>query len=411
MEKETGERFMVRLADEELEVEGLDALLSLARSSRLSPTTRVRREGQEEWILAERIPALRLHFSADSWDGLEGIQLGRTENTEAPPELVDLPPAAIEMMSEPLESLEEPSSVEDLPTEALESVGPQMVIHSSSRSKRRRKGARDKTEDFASLSAPAPISTSGELIEFPVGSMDREIDDLNPMIQTLERLGHKSEEAPPRQGSRWGGLAFFGLLMFGGIGLMSWYLSTSAQARYPEVPDEPILSEPEDEALDDDFAQLEIELREALARRSQSFDLSRGPQVDKIDQDQRIGEAIAEDLQFRMNISAGVQVIADVLSFKNGADRMPREIGLQITLGTTSERLDHDLGAVGLVVGRLITDFNLEMVRSTGLSNHFKVVMRVGNGSQARQLEVDWREAHKLYRQRLSLEDFLSAVR
>jgi hypothetical protein len=413
METERGERFTVRLADEEIEVEGLDALLNLARSSRLSPTTRVRREGQEDWILAERIPALRLHFSANSWDGLEGIQVDDGPAIEAPTELVDLPEGALEIMSEPVESCEEPPSVEDLPTGALTPVAPQMVIHSDNRSKRRRKEARERMEPVRPDPA-GPISTSGEVIEFPVGAGPETggVEGSNPVLEALERL-EKSVTPPPPQtpGARWAGLGLFALMMFGGIGLISWYMSTTAQARYPEVPDDPQVQQVQSEIENDDYVALEIELREALSRRSETFDVSRGPQVDKNDQDQRVGEAMEQDLQFQMKVSPGLQVIADVLSFKNGSDRMPRELGLQITLYSSEERLDHDLGAVGLVVGRFITDYNLEVVRSKGLSNHFKLAVRLGNGGPLRQFEMDYRETRKLYKQSLSLQDFLATVR
>ena len=114
------------------------------------------------------------------------------------------------------------------------------------------------------------------------------LEGSNPVLEALERLEQKSSPPPPQTSSaRWAGLGFFALLMFSGIGLVSWYLSTTAQARYPEVPDDPLGPQDQEqvETEDNGFAELEIELREALARRTDNFDVSRGPQVEKNDQD------------------------------------------------------------------------------------------------------------------------------
>ena len=75
---------------------------------------------------------------------------------------------------------------------------------------------------------------------------------------------------------------------------------------------------------------------------------------------------------------------------------------------TTRQRLGRDLGAVAMVVGRFIAEHNLMVVRSPGLSNHYKVSMKVGNGGTVEQYELDWRESRKLYQQRLSLGEFIS---
>jgi hypothetical protein len=404
------QRFRVRLSDGETSVEGIEGLLELARTAVLSPTTHVCREGKEEWVMAERIPALRLHFSTTSWGGLEGFEIDSESEQDEPTDVEDLPMEALEPVLEPLAPSSDPASVEDLPLEALTPMGaPQMVIHSDNRSKRRR---REEEARSAKLSEPLPepsASTSGELIEFPVGALPDAQEESHPILDALNRLESRRSPDAPRAQVRWRGLVLLAMIMFGGVGLMSWHLETEATVTRPPIPDDVSTQAQAAQSQGEEpgLAELEAELRTALKRRPGLHEVSRGPLVEKNEQDAKVEEAIKKDLQFQMKVLPGTVVFADVLSFKNGADRMPHELQLEVTLVSDASRLRRDLGSVGLVVGRFITDYNIGLVKSQGLANHFLVKLRMGNSGSMKVVQMDWRETRKFYKQSLTLKDFL----
>ena len=197
--------------------------------------------------------------------------------------------------------------------------------------------------------------------------------------------------------------------MFGGLAMANWYLSTTAQTQYAPVPDDPTVHGPQEEVEATQIAQIEAGLREDLARRTKFYDVDRGPGLDKLDQDAKLEDAIKDDLMLYMKVSPGIQVRVDVLGFKNGRDRMPEELGLEITLPTTQAKFSRDVGAVALVMGRFITELDLKLVRTKGKVHHFEVRLESSSGG-SQVLQIDWREARKFYRGSLSLEDFLDGM-
>ena len=275
------ERFTVRLSDGEVTVEGLDALLALARSSQWVP----RRAGASGWSKRtgfglNAFPALRLHFSSDAWDE---VQEDVDEEVDDAPEIMDLPMDAIELVVESSETVSNEPSVEELPEGALTPMnGPQMVVHSDNRSKRKRKQASPKREQPPVVLTPPPpnsISSTGELIEFPMGldiSRWGSRQSRSSGLGTLDQGDHDDTDLGGRALGTIGGLC---LLDVWRVAMLDFCVSTEATWSNPSVEDQPLttVDGSVEEVLDGSLADIELDLREAISRRSpKRHDVSQG---------------------------------------------------------------------------------------------------------------------------------------
>lgn len=391
-------------------MEGLDALLALARSSQLGPTTRVRRDGQENWIRAERIPALRLHFSSDAWDEVpEDVD----EEVDDAPEIMDLPMDAIELVVESSETVSNEPSVEELPEGALTPMnGPQMVVHSDNRSKRKRKQASPKREQPPVVLTPPPpnsISSTGELIEFPMGLDIVDEEHANPAVQALERLTKGTTATPTSAGVRWGRLVGFACLMFGGVAMLDFCVSTEATWSNPSVEDQPLttVDGSVEEVLDGSLADIELDLREAISRRSPKRHDVSGKGLSSIEHDKKMEALIQRDLLFPMGVTPKL-VNVTVASRQPGEQRAPRVLNLRLDIQSDLQKIDRDLGAVALVVGRLAAEIDPEKINS-GSGDEFQIQLFV-QGAASQTVYMNWTQARQFYQERLTLADFLEKL-
>jgi hypothetical protein len=207
-------------------------------------------------------------------------------------------------------------------------------------------------------------------------------------------------EEPVASSSRWGWIAIFGLAMVGAALLLRAYVLTeaavpSAQAPEPSPAPAPISAAPAQVApppapappgAPADSAALEDELRGLLPGGRQ-----------EVRKDGDLEVALMIELS-RMRLPAR-RVEAPVLAWTGRKKDVPQSADIRVHFDHMGD-VDREVAAIGLVVGKYIRLYKLEVGR-------FEMVI-YGLGDSPRGRALDPRRAEDLYLQRISVADFLA---
>lgn len=399
--------YRVRIAGQEILFPDLETVQRLVGEGQIGASAEVRAPGSDRWVpLAELLagkPARRDPWAvwedaehvdpADIWKEFSGPR-GAASGPSAPrppaEEPVELPPAALTPVEE-----ERPRPE---PVGASAPSGPRMVIDAARR-------------------------PSGKVIAFPARATAPRPETaganaLAPVVEPVEPVPLRPPPRPPRPvpvlepapspaapAVRWvrvGALLLVGVLL---LLLLRWYVVGQANERFqpvagpapvlpapaappepapPPVPAEAPAAAP---AADEPYAELERQLRGLMLS-----------DVRDASGEEAIEDALHVELDaVRVNV---LRVDATVVGWAGRKRDQPKVLELRVDLQSDAGRLDTDLGAVGLVVGKYVQRYGFEMPR-------FEVVFE-GIGEAPLKLALDPEASRLLYIGRKTMLDYLS---
>ena len=399
----------VLLGGREETVSNLAALVGLARRGRLEADTRVRIPDRDGWVRASEVPELAEALVDDdpwsAWEASEKVpseseplsELPNDALVPAPEPLPELPADAMRVVPEgrkkegrfvidgPRRSVKKAPPARQVQHKAAEPVSPQVPPRMAASS-----GARG-MDNVIAFPSPVGPTTLGPHALAPL--RDDPVLDL-PVLKVPTPAG-------PRIGPRWGMLALVALGAFGLVGAVhSWVRHVAGQTFVPPVaevavaPVEPVepaaaVTPPEVVELDE-LTVLDQQLRSRM--RSEI-----GAVVEAGD----LEAALYVDLS-RMGL-ADLRVDAVVTSWAGKKNDVPRSAEVQVGFRSRAGELDRELAAVGLIVGRYIQSYGLDLAR-------FEVLLDAGDAG-VRRWPIDPAQSRNYYIQRVSLPDFLTNMR
>jgi hypothetical protein len=215
----------------------------------------------------------------------------------------------------------------------------------------------------------------------------------------------------PRSGHRWGILALVAFLVFGLVGVVNaWVRHVATQTFTPRpIPAAVIVSEPPPGAASVSAVAAPVE--QAPTNR-----LTKVDELTALDQTLRgrmrldlgsvkekgdLESVLYVDLS-RMNLSE-LKVDAVVTAWGGKRRDVPQSAEVQIGFLSRPGELDRELAAVGLIVGRYIQSYELDVAR-------FEVLLNTGDAG-VRRWPIDPAQARNYYIRRSDLSSFLTNMR
>ncbi len=425
--------------------EDVAALKHALASGELGNDCRVQLPGETNWTRAVDHPQLAPPAVADdpwaAWDAMESVD----ESIDEPPTVPDPVHAELEALPSDALVADEPNTpLDELPTEAVRTLptgprkGGRFVIEGP---KQKARSARQLRPDASSVQLPpksgAPrtsVPGAADLVaEAPTVMTDMR-DAPNNVIafpspggpstlgpHALAPLHSESlldlpalqarPRVEPKTGPRWGALALVAFVAFGLVGLVNaWVRHVATQDFTPRLPSkartvaavapveavEPAPPPPEAEGPAtaigevDELTLLDQELRGRIRTDLGSV--------------QRKGDletSLYVDLS-RMNLT-DLKVDAVVTAWGGKKRDVPQSAEVQVGFRSRPGELDRELAAVGLIVGRYIQSYELDMAR-------FEVLLATGEDS-VRRWPIDPARARNYYIRRSDLPTFLRNMR
>ena len=451
-------RYIVQLANNELEVESIEALCELARQGQLELDTPIKVEGQDAWSVARSVPELLPLLQKDpwsAWDGmdeetadqaLEGFSLGDAPSPDLPEtksesqmEAHDDPEEegagdGFPMSVTPAQAPRPPHQVvEELPDNAVVPVDEDITERHAPaafgglnapgdgpRSPERpqaMKAAENGNEDLLGLT-----QRGGKVIAFPgaepvsatKGSYALDIERMladRPSPKSIE----KRKNAVPR--IRWWRVILFASAMIVGMVLVRWHVTQESTEVFvprsqwvgnvPPVQWKPaavkreaapaaaaaVVEEPEEIA-----EAVEPEPPIVLDRMEDELRAQMRPGIVDVKARGDLEDSLLIELRW-MHVDVR-SVDAKVTKWVGRKQDAPGTAELRVRFKSRAGELDRELAGIGLVVGKYVQHYSLEVPR-------FEVLVE-GLGSTPRMQAVDAKAARLFYLQRQSLVEFLT---
>lgn len=400
----------------------LEALAAAAEGLGLEGATRVSLPGRRDWVAAREVPALAAALSEDdpwaAWDALEDAPASGPV-APAPPPAAPVVPSVPELSSDHVDPLALAEPV------TSDNTGRQRFVVDSSRGPRaprpsarpgRRPPSAGPAAPPAAPEAPraqAGTGARGNVIAFPTppGAPVDGPHALAPL--QLEPLSLPIVEVPPppppRSGTRWGRLVAFAVVVFVFVGSLAAWIRHNASQRFdaPLRPAPQLAAAPEPAAAArpptplgappplpaaqeaDDFQRLEDELRARMRPRPQ-----------EVSQAGDLADALYVEFS-RMNLE-DLRVEAEVIGWAGRKPPVPKVAEVVVRFRSRGE-LDRELAAVGLVMGKYVQAYNMQVPRLEAIVE--------GIDELPRRQSIRAEQARLFYVERLGLVEFLSGMR
>jgi hypothetical protein len=215
----------------------------------------------------------------------------------------------------------------------------------------------------------------------------------------------------PRTGPRWGLLVLVGLVAFGLVGLVhGWVRHVATQSFAPRPPAAAVVAAVSPEPAPSTGAGVSEEPDAVPAPDPDIDELSaldlrlRGrmrSEIGTINGEGDLETALYVDLS-RMSLSE-LKVDAVVTAWGGKMRDVPKSAEIQVGLRSTPGELDRELAAVGLIIGRYVQSYELEVAR-------FEVLLDTGEAG-VRRWPIDPAQARNYYIRRTDLASFLRNMR
>ena len=387
--------YRVRIAGQEIVVADLDAVRRLAESGQIGAAAEVRAPGSDTWAPLSEVLQPRPRDPWSAWEDAEEVdpqQIWQQYSGAAPPPLSPEP------------------TPEELPVGALsvederrtdpgkDRKGPKFVVEGG------RKPA-GKVIAFPSrpgLPPPSaqPVTDGNHALAEPVPFRPPQREIPLPPMRTAPAPVAATPPPAATAGFRWGPLLVLLGVGVGALALVRWYVLSQASVRPPPqapVAEAPVAApaEPAVEvsgpprprgAPDSPYPAMEAELRELLPHDIREV----------------VAEGNLEDALLIELHALGVRVTrveAPVLRWGGRKQDIPELASVRVYVASDLERLDRDLGAVGLAVGKYIHRYGFEV-------QSFEVIFE-GIAEMPLQRTVDPGVAREFYQGRRSLQEYL----
>ena len=408
----------VLLGDQELMLDGIDDVVALAREGRIDGATRVSLPGSRTWQTASSLPQVAAHLQRDPWAAWDEMDSSAAdaafeayaESTDEPPPppAPDPEPADEAVSDEDTEGGRVPPSLEDLPVEAMRPMATTSAGRMVVETPRRKRVTPPRTGQViafpgggggrAAAVASLPSTALSDVRPTPVPT------PLPPMVlpDRLPVALPASAPASAGSGTRWWRLA---LIAGGAITVMligQWYITTTATAVFPPPvaptagppPATPapsgVVAPAQVPKASSAYVELEAELRARMIDTPR--DISSPGQLE---------DALLIELT-RMQVQTA-SIEAPVLTWAGRKNDVPQSAEIHIRYNSSPGQLERELAGIGLVVGRYVHSYALEVPVMD--------VIIEREGAEPRQLAIDAAVAQRFYLKRVDLQAFLDALR
>ncbi|HCH66209.1 MAG: hypothetical protein CL927_05130 [Deltaproteobacteria bacterium] len=211
----------------------------------------------------------------------------------------------------------------------------------------------------------------------------------------------------PRTGPRWGMMALVAFGSFALVGIVhSWVRHVATQTFTPSVQAKPAavaVVEPTGVDLAQQVAEPAVEMAavDELTKLDQALRGRIRTELGTVTQKGDLESSLYVDLS-RMNLS-GLKVDAVVTAWGGKQRDVPQSAEIQVGFRSRPGELDREFAAVGLIVGRYIQSYELDVPR-------FEVLLDAGE-SGVRRWPIDPAQARNYYMRRTELPTFLTNMR
>ena len=383
----------VRSEDRVFWVSSIDDLVSMVRSGRVGRAAQVKLPGHDDFVRADTLPEVSGVLEVDPWSAWE---------TETDESLLDAfaPKKAPAVESSPKN---EEDLVEELPASALAPMEPPTTravpkSTATSTSNPKEEGidiGRDITPATTTHPPRAPRRPSAKVIAFPQPD-ESHIDGMHALAMDLTP---KSSEARVDGYSRvrWSRVIVLGALGVALTGTWVWYVQTNATAGFSSrstvvVQATPNLPPP----------MTELEIAEEVSPYETLEDTLRNDLMEgilDIPGETEFEDALLIELRrVRVDVRS---VRVRINTWAGRKNDIPDDVSFQIKVVARNGELDRDLGGLGLVLGKYIQHYGLQV-------SALDIVLGAEDG--LRKIQMNPETARRYFTHRVSLERFLSSA-
>jgi len=380
----------IRSEDRVLSVEDIESLVELVRSGRIGRAAQVKLPGSDAFVRVDSLDAVSGVLERDPWSAWDAETDESVLEAFVPKEIV--PPAKESVVpSQPKED-----AVEELPASAvapmetavvekpipLKAVPPEVESPSITPSSKTHPGRSPRRPPAKVIAFPQPTDAH-------VDGMHALAMDLTPRNDRVKVDGYSRV--------RWSRVIVLGVLGVAITSLWVWYVDSNATAHFASRSKAVAAATP---TLPPPLTELEI--AEEVSPYEMVEDILRNELMEGILDIP--GETDFEDALLIELRRVRVDVRSVRVKIDTWAGRkkdIPDEVSFQIKVVARDGELDRDLGGLGLVLGKYIQHYGLQVT-------NLDIVLSADDG--LRKIRMNPEIARRYFTHRVSLERFLSSA-
>jgi hypothetical protein len=370
--------FEIKTGERRFTLDDMDAVVGAVRSGRIGRAAQIRAVGSKAWTRIDATEELLGLFDADPWGAWETESDGsvlddfQEEEPEKAPRLGPAPTLIDEVQELPEASF---VSVDQGAGEGALMGGP---ITSAETTHPR--GPRRPVAQVIDFPVARPVQTQG------VHALDLLVSD--------SASKPPSKVPPSRSPVRWGPIIVIGSIATGTMLLWVWFVNINADANFVDKR-RAVQTAPS-------FGASPAEVEPTISPYDTLEDATRAQMMDGILDIP--GETEFEDALLIELRRVRVDVRSVRVKIETWAGRkkdVPDEVGFNLKVMERAGELDRDLGALGLVVGKYIQHYGLQV-------SSMNIIIGAEGG--LRKLQMNPETARRYYNKRVSLERFLTTA-
>lgn len=378
----------IRSEDRVFTVKDISALVELVRTGRIGRAAQVRLPGSESYVRVDSLKEVSGVLERDPWSAWdaetdESVLDAFVPKVVDPPPKEVAPPPSKDVVEElpasalsPMDALVEETPVEKPPVSSSE---PEEHITPASRTHPPR----------------SPRRPPAKVIAFPQPS-EAQIDGMHALAMELTP-GQERATVDSYSMVRWSRVIVLGVLGVAITFLWVWYVNTNATAQFtsrsavvidatPQLP--PPLTEVEIVEEVSPYETLEDKLRNELMEG-----------ILDIPGETEFEDALLIELRrVRVDVRS---VRVKIATWAGRKKDIPDEVSFQVKVVARDGELDRDLGGLGLVLGKYIQHYGLQVT-------DLDIVLSADDG--LRKIRMNPETARRYFTHRVSLERFLSSA-
>jgi len=367
----------------------LDAVKSAIRSGKIGRAANIREAGDKKWRRVDSLDELNALFSADIWsaweDDSDDSLLDAFQKEEVPkPARLEPAPTLID-------------EVEELPDASVAPVDPEPELEPDLPGESTDMFERPERRPITPASTTHPTTRRrppAKIIDFPLPE-SLQMDGVHALDMKRDS-GTASRPPPSRLPVRWGPIVIIGVLATASMLMWVWFVNINADAEFADrrttmgvtpnigVP----LAEAEVEAVVSPYDTLEDELREQLMEG-----------ILDIPEETDFEDALLIELRrVRVDVRS---VRVKIESWAGRNNDVPDQVSFNLKVVGREGELDRDLGALGLVLGKYVQHYGLQV-------STLNIILSSEDG--LRKIQMNPETARRYFTHRVSLERFLSTA-
>ena len=379
----------IRSEDRVFTVEDIESLVELVRSGRIGRAAQVKLPDSDEFVRVDSLEAVAGVLERDPWSAWDAETDESLLDAFVPKE--PAPPPKETVPSKPPEDL-----VEELPASAVSPMESPIAEEPPAPEPAQPEAAETPITPASRTHPPrSPMRPPGKVIAFPQPS-DSHVDGMHALAMDL--TPRQDRNSPDGYSMvRWSRVIVLGALGVAITLLWVWYVNSNATAHFssrstvvvdatPDLP--PPLTEEEVMEEVSPYETLEDTLRNELMEG-----------ILDIPGETEFEDALLIELRrVRVDVRS---VRVKIATWAGRKKDIPDEVSFQIKVVARDGELDRDLGGLGLVLGKYIQHYGLQV-------SNLDIVLSADDG--LRKIRMNPETARRYFTHRVSLERFLSSA-